>query len=284
MTIDDPAIAGLVVKVADAVPEIEQAARLLHDAYVGRDLIPPHRSGLRVTPHLVLPSTVTLVAKNGHEVVGTLSVVVDSALGLPMEKIFAGELRALRTQGRRLAELGGLCLAPKHRRTGLVILLYRLAVRVSRRALARDDLVFSIHPDAEDVYRSWFLSERIGTARTYPGLNAAALGVAMRFDVRRSRSRMHAAFRHLPLGNGNPYDLFFRRHYSQIQWPDEERLLEKIRLPRLQAAAKLLPLCPDLLADLDSASLVALEAQLPKVNLRALAAISASQREVGVGG
>src|SRR5262245_6299367 len=118
MHLDETALANVEVKVADKMSEIEGSARILHDAYVARGLASPHPAGVRVTPHFLLPTTVTLVAKQGDHVIGTLSVIPDAPLGPPMEEIFGDAVAALRAEGRRMVELGALSVVLTHRRTG----------------------------------------------------------------------------------------------------------------------------------------------------------------------
>ncbi len=275
MFADESALDGLEVKVADTSPEIERAAGLLHDAYVGRGLVASHSSRLRVTPHLVLPSTVTLVARNGTEIVGCLSLFGDSTLGLPMEEVFAAEVATLRDQSRRLIELGALAITPAYWRTGLAFLLYKLAYHVSHDLQGADDFVFAVHPDAESVYRATLLCERMGAVRRYPGLNRAALAVMLRLDLRRFRERLQTAFGRRPRRNDNPYHLYFGRAFAQLRIPSDSGFVERIRIPRLQAAARLLAARPDALDKLEPHQLAALRRAVP--NLRTIPRMQTNQ-------
>jgi hypothetical protein len=67
---------------------------LLHDAYVGSGFMKPHPSGMRVTIYHALPTTTTLCAKYDGQVVGTLSLIRESVLGFPLQRIF--DLTAIR--------------------------------------------------------------------------------------------------------------------------------------------------------------------------------------------
>lgn len=78
----------LVLKVAETKEELEACFQLLHDAYVKVGFMKPDPSGLRVTIYHALPTTTTLLAKYDGRVVGTLSLIRDSALGFSMQKIF----------------------------------------------------------------------------------------------------------------------------------------------------------------------------------------------------
>lgn len=62
---------------------------MLHDAYVDSGFMKPDPSGMRVTIyHALSPTTTTLCAKYDGEVVGTISLIRESALGFPLQQIF----------------------------------------------------------------------------------------------------------------------------------------------------------------------------------------------------
>ena len=78
----------LVLKIAETQEELEACFSLLHDAYVGSGFMKPDPSGMRVTIYHALPTTTTLCAKWDGQVVGTLSLIRESALGFPLQRIF----------------------------------------------------------------------------------------------------------------------------------------------------------------------------------------------------
>lgn len=244
---DEASLAELEVKVADTALELEQAARLLHDVHVARGLIAPHPSGVRVTLQFLLPTTIILVAKQRGDVVGTLSLVLDASEGLPLDRVFGAELATLRARERKLIELAGLAVAGGHRRTGLTLLLYKLAYQLAREMLCRDDFVFAVHPDAEHIYRATLLCERIGPVCHYPGLSRNALAVLLRMDLVTARARFERAFGHRRKRADNPYHLFIEREFPQIKLPRSADFTERVRVLRPHATLRLLALRPDAL-------------------------------------
>jgi len=74
----------LVLKIADTRDELEACFTLLHDAYVDSGFMQPDPSGMRVTIYHALPTTTTLCAKWDGEVVGTISLIRESAFGFPL--------------------------------------------------------------------------------------------------------------------------------------------------------------------------------------------------------
>ena len=110
----------LQLKIAETREELEACFSLLHDAYVDAGFMRPDPSGMRVTIYHALPTTTTLCAKWDGEVVGTISLIRESALGFPLQAIF--DLSDLRAREGQIAEVSALAVHPKFRKTGGAIL------------------------------------------------------------------------------------------------------------------------------------------------------------------
>ena len=110
----------LVLKIADTQEELEACFKLLHDAYVSSGFMTPDPSGMRVTIYHALPTTTTLCAKLNDQVIGTISLIRESAIGFPLQRIF--DLSEVREQAGYIAEVSALAIHPKFRRTGGTIL------------------------------------------------------------------------------------------------------------------------------------------------------------------
>ncbi|MHA7630345.1 N-acyl amino acid synthase FeeM domain-containing protein [Corallococcus sp. M7] len=246
--IDPASLACVTVKVAESPAELEAAARVLHEGYVHRGLISPRPEGVQVTPHLLIPSTVILVAKVADEVVGTVSLHVDSPLGVPSDKTFGDVLGGLRAQGRRLAEVGALCIARRHRSVGVVHLLNKMVYRTSA-LLGVDDMVLTVHPDVEVLYRSFLPLERVGERRRYHGLSEKALAICLRLRVKDAPREMLQRFGSRP-SNTNPYQFYCVREEPGFQFPAEPDFLARFQGPRARAVAHLARLRPDVIAAL----------------------------------
>ena len=96
----------LVLKIAESQEELEACFSLLHDAYVDSGFMTPDPSGMRVTIYHACPFTTTLCAKIDGKVVGTISLIRESALGFPLQRIF--DLTAVRAKEGNIAEVSAL--------------------------------------------------------------------------------------------------------------------------------------------------------------------------------
>jgi hypothetical protein len=174
---------SVTIRLATDARELEGACRLVHDAYVQRGILAPASHGLRLTAFALLPTTSTFVAVRGGEVVGTISVVEDSPLGLPMEDAYPAEIAALRARGQRIAEIGGLAVAAGERRRGIAFLLENAFIRLLHHGRRVDLFTLAIHPNVGDYYKALYCAKDLGPVRDYGGSLRNAPAVALTISM-----------------------------------------------------------------------------------------------------
>lgn len=144
----------IIFKLAETKEELEQAFRVLHDAYVSQGYMDPHPSGLRVTKYHALPTTAVLIAKDTriNEVVGTVSIVRNTPLGLPLDAVFP--LEDLKQQYRHLAEVSSLAVKKEYRSDPAELLwpLLRYFYKYIREVMRVDAYVIGVNPSWHDLY------------------------------------------------------------------------------------------------------------------------------------
>lgn len=251
------------VRIAQSIDEYVEAMKLVYDGYVDRGIMTPHDSRVRMTPYLALPSTIIFVAMEGTQVAGTLSLVLDSPLGLPMQKIYGEEVQRLRDQGRVPAEVGALCVARGKRGAGIAFLLYKMMYLTATRLLRVDDLVIAVHPKVADLYMATLLFETIGPVRSYPSLERSALAQALRLDLASSEATFKARWGHLGPTPANPYWLYCERVDPQLVLPAPSQL-EGLRDLHRRASMKLAALRPDIVFELDAAEFSTFRAEMKR--------------------
>jgi len=165
----------LVLKIAETREELEACFRVLHDAYVHEGFMTPDPSGLRVTVYHALPTTTTLLAKLDDEVVGTISLVRESALGFPMQKIF--HLGDVRHAGGNIAEVSSLAVDQRYQRQGGILLfpLMKFMYEYSTRFFDTRHLVIAVNPNRIGLYEAILFFQRLrqNTVDHYDFVNGA---------------------------------------------------------------------------------------------------------------
>jgi hypothetical protein len=217
VSVDEELLGALVVKLAETDDEMDQAIELLYGVERSRGHR-GHNPG-RLTPHLAVPSTLVFVAKRGDQVVGATSLVGDSPLRLPVERTFAENLLPLRKAKRRMAEIGPMALAPRYRRTGLSVLLYKLLLLCARDRLGVEDVLIGVSSRGQDIYQACFLFEPLGEPRRTVARTSRTL-VCMRLDLLLMQPSYFRAFGNLPRSVKNPYHFMFERVHPQLELPD----------------------------------------------------------------
>jgi hypothetical protein len=205
----------LVLKIAESREELEACFKLLHDAYVSSGFMTPDPSGMRVTIYHALPTTTTLCAKIGDQVVGTLSLIRESAIGFPLQRIF--DLTEVREQGRTDRRGLGPRRASRYRRTGGTILfpLMKFMYEYCTTFFDTRHLVIAVNPRHIEMYESLLFFRRLtaNVVENYDFVNGAPPS-ARRWT---SSTRRKSCARPMPASRpaAQPAPLFLRNQAAQ---------------------------------------------------------------------
>lgn len=188
---------GLVFRVARTQNELEQAFSLLHNCYVKQNFIQPHPSGLYIKLQHALPSTSTLVAILNKKVIGTVSIIRDNPLHLPLEQAFS--LEKLRAAGGRVAEVSALAIDPEFRRVSQGNLLFPFFIFLWRYALSYygiDYIVIAIYPRHSDFYEAILKFEPLDRKIVTQYMGAPAAGFVL--DIKAIPTKLAVAYNAAP--------------------------------------------------------------------------------------
>jgi hypothetical protein len=167
---------NLVFKRAQTTDEIEQSFKVAYEAYHGRNLTESSQSKIRLTKYHALPTTCILIAKLNEEVVATMTVIVDSAMGLPIEQLWS--MSELRSQSNRMAEISNLAIKREFRsqRGKLLLPLCGFMRHFCVDFLGVDRIVATYHPEIRDFYKCVLLFTEIadGEIKPYEFVKGAA--------------------------------------------------------------------------------------------------------------
>jgi hypothetical protein len=185
---------GLAFKLAKSKSELEQAFRLVAHCYLEKGYITESDAKLRIKLQHALPTAAIFVGKLGDRVVTTASVFPDSELGLPADSIFQAELDILRSQGRKLAELGALASNLESDSSPLNVPLHilqaiRLTYLYGQDSLRADDLIITVNPKHRFFYEKVLCFELISETKFYPEVNQAP-AIALRQDLHTIAARL----------------------------------------------------------------------------------------------
>lgn len=205
------------VRIARTEQEYTDAFRLVHAAYVWQGIENVRSKDLRISPQHVVPETTVLVAYEGENLVGTMTVVLDSKAGLPLDKDYQSEIDALRRHGARLVEYSAFAVVQRCWHTGVSNLLYLAANNVTTSLLNASHVVIGVHPRAKPFYRAVFNFGVLGAVRQHAELEAPVVGLVQDLQVLRS---FLTRFHRKPMRTGHlPVDHFFGAPLACLELP-----------------------------------------------------------------
>ncbi len=205
----------------------EKAFRLVYDVYIreGYELRYGRESGLWCTIHHLHPATTIFLAEKEGRLAGSVSVMPDSRLGLPTDRIFPEPLADLRKAGRRLSEISSLVVTeePGGIPPELAMHLYRLAHLASLRLMKSTDIVASVMAHHRDFYSRFLLFDDVSEApRLSPKTDQQVSYVRLNLETMKERYEQRYA---RATGRRNLYRWFFQNE-------DEPDMLDWLRRSR----------------------------------------------------
>lgn len=128
------------------------------------------------------PNRITLTATDKGDAIGTLTLGIDSAIGLHADAVFRDELEVFRKQGARLCEFTKLAFDTSVRSKTSLANLFHLAVIYARDIHHCTDIVIEVNPRHRRFYEQMLGFSRHSDIKTNPTVNAPAFLLKVSLD------------------------------------------------------------------------------------------------------
>jgi len=152
---------NVTIRRAITADELLGALRIVHDLFVQETYIPPMPGRVRLRAFDADINTATFIAVANGDIVGVISVVIDSPLlGLPCDRAFRQENDVFRAMGRKLCEGTNWCITPAYRRTAVMTDLFRCCYAYAVWA-GMSDFIAEVNPEHAGFYET-ISFERVG--------------------------------------------------------------------------------------------------------------------------
>jgi hypothetical protein len=162
------------VRIASDALTRHAAYRLVYGQYAAEGYVEESKAGLWLTIYDAMPDTVTVVVERDVEVIGALTIVPDSPIGLPADSLYRNDLDVLRESGRRLSEIISLAVNPDAAGGSQVfVTLCMFAYLTSWRLHGSTDMVITINPRHCRYYERRMHFMREGAERSYDKVGGA---------------------------------------------------------------------------------------------------------------
>jgi hypothetical protein len=162
-------------------------------------------------------------ARNGEQVVGTLSVRFDGKAGLHADALFEEELSEWRSAGVSLCEFGSLAVdRHSHNAKRVLAQLFHLGYLHAHRKARIQRLVIEVNPRHVAFYRRYLGLLPFTTARHNPRVNAPAVLMSIDFATVREQ---------IALWGGRPEALTQARCLYPLAWDEATEAAMLAKLP-----------------------------------------------------
>lgn len=236
------------VKIANTEDELVQALSLVQSEYEKKKLV--SNSQARITKYNLLPTVVVFVAKNKDKVVGTVSLIVDTSLGLPADKI--SYLSPLRRTGFRVAEISALAVDESWRKKGSVVFfaLVGYCTRYAYDNVGVKFLIATINRSMKYLYQDVFLFKKLKRKKDQYDFVNDKKALPLYLDIRNFREMLYRNYNHTKT-NRNVYLAIFNPIWEKHIIKEESNFDIAVR-NRINAnvLAKLISLNTDLVQTL----------------------------------
>jgi hypothetical protein len=155
------------------------------------------------------PNRITLTARDKEVVVGTLTLGLDSPLGILADDIFKEEIDRFRHQGARICEITKLAFDPAVRSNMALASLFHLAAIYARHLHDRTDIFIEVNPRHRRFYEQMLGFQRLGEAKINTRVNAPAYLLAVNLDYVDEQIKKFGGTSSHPGAERSFYPLFF---------------------------------------------------------------------------
>lgn len=195
----------------------EQAYKLLYEIYSQTGLAKSNSNGLWLSIYDALPETTTFISEDEKgKIVGALTLVFDSPIGLPADELYKNEVDKVRNAGGQICEF--ISLGTNHAaKSPLKILagLFYCAFLHAWQKKNSSDLTITVHPRHEGFYCRKLSFEKIGPERNYTKVNGAP-AVLLNLSIK-EKNRLRHKHRIFPFSILNFSDQKELEVYNRIE-------------------------------------------------------------------
>lgn len=177
---EESASRSIAIRLADCDGQRSNASMLINRKYVQRGYGKNHRAPSA-------PNCVTFTATSTDEVIGTLSLTVDSPAGLALDKTFKQELDEIRKEpGVKICELTKFAVDSSESSLKLLAALFHIIFIYGTTKFGGTDLFIEVNPRHCRFYEAMLRFKRVGSVKTNTAVDAPSVLLWLKAsDIRR---------------------------------------------------------------------------------------------------
>lgn len=233
-------------KQAETEKEIEEALNIVYESYTWLGYIDHREEKIHFNAFLCMPTTTILIIKYKDEVIGTMSIVPDSAFGLPSEKTW--DLSSIRSKEKRLAEISSLSIKKTHKNSkgNILFTLCKLMYSYCVDILKLDGIVIATTIEVEAFYTDLLMFKKVTSdTEKEHSLVKGNKSTCCYLNLNTAEKVFYKEY-HLKNNLKNIYYFFVHYISPNISMPQKQISLQALHLQKNQSMVKILEKFPDL--------------------------------------
>jgi hypothetical protein len=155
------------IRVADTDAGRSSASLLINKMYAWRGYAGTHKIDDN-------PNRITLSASDKGEVVGTVTLGIDSPIGILADEVFKDQIDPFRARGAKVCEITKLAFDPNVRSKTALASLFHILFIYGRRLHQCTDVFIEVNPRHRRFYETMLGFTRMAEMRSNPRVNAPA--------------------------------------------------------------------------------------------------------------
>lgn len=209
-------------KIAETQSELQQAFEILHDNYVQCSFMEPHPSGMRLNKYSLLPSTTTLIMIVEGSVVGTVSIITRTSIGLPLESRF--NIEEYIQPDEIVAEVSALAIHKDFSRgkAQLFLPICNYFYHFIREYMSIHKVFIAVNPSMADFYEGFLFFDKLTekTEEKYEFANGAP-AVGLCGDFNKIYIKMKQVYNHKS-SKKNLFGYFIHNEIKEFSFPKRD--------------------------------------------------------------
>lgn len=163
------------IKVANTLEEREAVFQLAYRIYLEKGFVKQNAGGKLINSYDADSETLILLVKDRKSnIVGSVTLVFDGSSRLPAEKIFKDELKSLKNNNGKIAEISRLVIDPKYRNSKeILLLLFNYLFIYANKVMKYNYLAIEVNPKHATYYTTLLQFRQIGSERPCPNVEKA---------------------------------------------------------------------------------------------------------------
>jgi len=196
------------VRLADTEKGRSSVSMLINERYAWRGYAGSHDIQIH-------PNRITLAASDQTKVIGTITISIDSSIGILADEIFKDQIDIQRSQGGKVCEFIKLAFDPDIRSKRVMAAIFHIAFIYIRHLQKCSDLFIEVSPRHRRFYERMLGFKQQGDIKTNTRVNSPAFLLRLDLEYAHEQIRLLAGSRNQTGSERSLYSYFYSKREEE---------------------------------------------------------------------